>query len=147
MAYLMKYRRMGLMDAYLVTRARRLNGERMWWIVSNATVLIQPNLRFFHELFGWEAELARTEAEEREERRKEAESKGVRSPEALALLDNELPPRPILYSWPTFCRDVVSRAAVTRAASLLTDGCAALPEPPLPLQLDVHTRRQKKQSC
>ncbi|WOO78923.1 Dual specificity protein phosphatase PPS1 [Vanrija pseudolonga] len=94
MAYLMKYRRMGLMDAYLVTRARRLN------------VLIQPNLRFFHELFGWEAELARTEAEEREERRKEAESKGVRSPEALALLDNELPPRPILYSWPTFCRDV-----------------------------------------
>ncbi|KAL1410199.1 tyrosine/serine/threonine protein phosphatase pps1 [Vanrija albida] len=94
MAYLMKYRRMGLMDAYLVTRARRLN------------VLIQPNLRFFHELFGWEAELARTEAEEREARRKEAEAKGVRSPAALALLDNEIPPRPILYSWPTFCRDV-----------------------------------------
>lgn len=26
MAYLMKYRGMGLMDAYLMTRARRLNG-------------------------------------------------------------------------------------------------------------------------
>jgi dual specificity MAP kinase phosphatase len=96
MAYLMKYRHMGLMDAYLVTRARRLN------------VLIQPNLRFFHELFGWEVELARAEAEQRERRRREAQLQGVRDPTALALLDQETPVRRILYSWPTFCRDVVS---------------------------------------
>jgi dual specificity MAP kinase phosphatase len=94
MAYLMKYQHMGLMDAYLMTRARRLN------------VLIQPNLRFFHELFGWEVELARTEAVERERRRREAVEMGVRDPKALALLDGE--PRRILYSWPTFCRDLVS---------------------------------------
>ncbi|KLT41067.1 hypothetical protein CC85DRAFT_248296 [Cutaneotrichosporon oleaginosum] len=94
MAYLMKYRRMGLMDAYLMTRARRLN------------VLIQPNLRFFHELFGWEVELARAEAEERAARKREAIEAGVRDPSALALLDREPPPRKILYTWPTFCRDV-----------------------------------------
>lgn len=29
MAYMMQHRRMGLMDAYLLTRARRLNGEFM----------------------------------------------------------------------------------------------------------------------
>lgn len=98
MAYLMKYQRMGLMDAYLMTRARRLN------------VLIQPNLRFFHELFGWEVELARAEAEERAQRRKLAEAEGVRDPAALALFDKEPPPRKILYSWPTFCRDVVSQS-------------------------------------
>ncbi|GMK54531.1 hypothetical protein CspeluHIS016_0111170 [Cutaneotrichosporon spelunceum] len=94
MAYLMKYRGMGLMDAYLMTRARRLN------------VLIQPNLRFFHELFGWEVELARAEADTREERKREAVAAGVRDPSALALLDREPPPRKILYTWPTFCRDV-----------------------------------------
>ncbi|BEI80203.1 hypothetical protein CcaverHIS002_0107320 [Cutaneotrichosporon cavernicola] len=94
MAYLMKYRGMGLMDAYLMTRARRLN------------VLIQPNLRFFHELFGWEVELSRSEAECREERKREAVAAGVRDPSALALLDREPPPRKILYTWPTFCRDV-----------------------------------------
>jgi len=70
-AYMMQQQRMGLMDAYLLTRARRLN------------VLIQPNLRFFHELFGWEVELARREAEE---------NNGMR--------------RRILYSWPSFCRDL-----------------------------------------
>lgn len=95
MAYLMKYRYMGLMDAYLMTRARRLN------------VLIQPNLRFFHELFGWEVELARAEALERARKRREATLQGVRDQSALALLDDP-PQRRILYSWPTFCRDVVS---------------------------------------
>lgn len=96
MAYLMKYQHIGLMDAYLMTRARRLN------------VLIQPNLRFFHELFGWEVELARDEAEERAARRREAEAAGVRDPQALKLVEEEIPRRRILYSWPTFCRDVVS---------------------------------------
>lgn len=71
-------------------------------------MLIQPNLRFFHELFGWEVELARMEAEEREARKREAIAAGVRDPAALALLDREPPPRKILYTWPTFCRDVVS---------------------------------------
>ncbi|EIW69112.1 hypothetical protein TREMEDRAFT_44314 [Tremella mesenterica DSM 1558] len=66
MAYIMQHQKIGLMDAYLLTRARRLN------------VLIQPNLRFFHELFGWEVELARREGDERR----------------------------ILYSWPSFCRDL-----------------------------------------
>jgi dual specificity MAP kinase phosphatase len=46
-------------------------------------VLIQPNLRFFHELFGWEVELAKREAWEGR-------------------------PRRIVYSWPSFCRDLVS---------------------------------------
>ncbi|KAL7419781.1 tyrosine/serine/threonine protein phosphatase pps1 [Cryptotrichosporon argae] len=90
-AYLMQYQRMGLMDAYLLTRARRLN------------VLIQPNLRFFHELFGWEVELARRDDEELAERRRQAEHAGVRSSTALDLLDDRRRP---LYTWPAFCRDV-----------------------------------------
>lgn len=69
-------------------------------------VLIQPNLRFFHELFGWEVELARTEAEAAEAKRREARAQGVLDPSALALLSD--PPRRILYTWPTFCRDLVS---------------------------------------
>ena len=79
MAYLMQYENMGLMDAYLLTRARRLN------------VLIQPNLRFFHELFGWEVELARKE---------EGKAGGGTV--------SELGRRRIMYSWPAFCRDIVS---------------------------------------
>lgn len=74
----MQYHRMGLMDAYLLTRARRLN------------VLIQPNLRFFHELFGWEVELAKKEAEE------------------ARVSGGVVIPRRIVYSWPAFCRDIVS---------------------------------------
>jgi dual specificity MAP kinase phosphatase len=82
MAYLMQYQKMGLMDAYLLTRARRLN------------VLIQPNLRFFHELFGWEVELAKREEEELRSNGGAGDA-GVRS-------------RRIMYSWPAFCRDIVS---------------------------------------
>lgn len=85
-------------------------------------VLIQPNLRFFHELFGWEVELARTEAEERTKRKREAIASGVRDPAALALLDREPPPRRILYTWPTFCRDVVSEAPTRRLRSRCRSG-------------------------
>ena len=79
MAYMMQHLRLGLMDAYLLTRARRLN------------VLIQPNLRFFHELFGWEVELARREEEAIRRGEMEIEER-----------------RRIYYSWPSFCRDLVS---------------------------------------
>lgn len=88
----MQYEHMRLMDAYMVCRARRLN------------VLIQPNLRFFHELFGWEVELAKREAEAAKARREEAEKQGVRDPEALKLIEGEA--RKIIYSWPSFCRDL-----------------------------------------
>ncbi|OXG71453.1 hypothetical protein C349_07178 [Cryptococcus neoformans var. grubii Br795] len=91
-AYMMQYEHMRLMDAYMVCRARRLN------------VLIQPNLRFFHELFGWEVELAKREAEAAKARREEAEKQGVRDPEALKLIEGEA--RKIIYSWPSFCRDL-----------------------------------------
>jgi hypothetical protein len=93
---MMQHLKMGLMDAYLVTRARRLN------------VLIQPNLRFFHELFGWEVELAREEERIIEQRRKEAREAGVLDPEALALAGLEEGRRRIYYAWPSFCRDLVS---------------------------------------
>nr|ODN98597.1 hypothetical protein L204_02561 [Cryptococcus depauperatus CBS 7855] len=91
-AYMMQYERMGLMDAYMMCRARRLN------------VLIQPNLRFFHELFGWEVELARREAEAGITRRREVEAQGVRAPEALKMIEGEK--RRIVHSWPSFCRDL-----------------------------------------
>ncbi|KAK4688792.1 hypothetical protein P7C73_g1321, partial [Tremellales sp. Uapishka_1] len=91
-AYMMQFQKMGLMDAYLLTRARRLN------------VLIQPNLRFFHELFGWEVELARQEELDIQERKLRAANAGVRDPEALRLLDEER--RRMMYSWPSFCRDL-----------------------------------------
>lgn len=91
---MMQHLKMGLMDAYLVTRARRLN------------VLIQPNLRFFHELFGWEVELAREEERIIAQRRKEANDAGVLDPEALAGLEEGR--RRIYYAWPSFCRDLVS---------------------------------------
>ncbi|ODO06333.1 hypothetical protein L198_01565 [Cryptococcus wingfieldii CBS 7118] len=91
-AYMMQHEKLGLMDAYMTCRARRLN------------VLIQPNLRFFHELFGWEVELAKREAEAGKKRRYEAEQKGVRDPHALKLIEDE--PRRIVHSWPSFCRDL-----------------------------------------
>lgn len=83
----MQYHKMGLMDAYLLTRARRLN------------VLIQPNLRFFHELFGWEIELARKEAEE---------MKAAHMASAGGSGMADMGQRRIMYSWPAFCRDIVS---------------------------------------
>ncbi|WVQ73811.1 hypothetical protein IAR50_003392 [Cryptococcus sp. DSM 104548] len=91
-AYMMQHEQLGLMDAYMTCRARRLN------------VLIQPNLRFFHELFGWEVELAKREAEAGRKQRYEAEKQGVRDPDALRMIEGE--PRRIVHSWPTFCRDL-----------------------------------------
>ncbi|WVR04032.1 hypothetical protein IAU60_001031 [Kwoniella sp. DSM 27419] len=93
-AYLMQFERMGLMDAYMMCRARRLN------------VLIQPNLRFFHELFGWEVELARQEEEILHHQAEEARRAGVRDPEASARTGGPEVRRRILYSWPAFCRDL-----------------------------------------
>ncbi|WVW79771.1 hypothetical protein I302_101741 [Kwoniella bestiolae CBS 10118] len=106
-AYMMQFERMGLMDAYMMCRARRLN------------VLIQPNLRFFHELFGWEVELARQEEELLQRKIQEVKSMGVRDPEAIRLIiDNgdsflynegakrEGGRRRVMYSWPSFCRDL-----------------------------------------
>jgi dual specificity MAP kinase phosphatase len=93
---------MGLMDAYLLTRARRLN------------VLIQPNLRFFHELFGWEVELARKEAEDARVAREAQAQARANAGEGgdMPMLDGQDPvipePRRITYSWPAFCRDLVS---------------------------------------
>lgn len=75
-------------------------------LMLSLSVLIQPNLRFFHELFGWEVELAKREAEAAKSRREEAEKQGVRDPEALKLIEGET--RKIVYSWPSFCRDLVS---------------------------------------
>ncbi|WWC69001.1 uncharacterized protein I206_102937 [Kwoniella pini CBS 10737] len=106
-AYMMQFERMGLMDAYMMCRARRLN------------VLIQPNLRFFHELFGWEVELARQEEEILSKKIEEAQNLGVRDEQALKLIiengdssvysDTSLKHngrRRIMYSWPSFCRDL-----------------------------------------
>ena len=79
-------------------------------LVTNADrlVLIQPNLRFFHELFGWEVELAREEEAIIEQRRKEMQATGMVDEEALKALEENK--RRICYSFPTFCRDLVSRA-------------------------------------
>ncbi|WVQ94444.1 hypothetical protein IAU59_001523 [Kwoniella sp. CBS 9459] len=98
-AYLMQFERMGLMEAYMMCRARRLN------------VLIQPNLRFFHELFGWEVELARQEEENARQQNSAAEQVGLGNPKALRLTidgseHKEVEPRRIAYSWPSFCRDL-----------------------------------------
>ena len=104
----MQYEGMGLMDAYLITRARRLNGEYSYhflvavWLGRDRkadafSVLIQPNLRFFHELFGWEVELARREM-----------NQASRQDEDDVAATNEKGQRRIVYSWPSFCRDLVS---------------------------------------
>ena len=69
-------------------------------------VLIQPNLRFFHELFGWEVELAREEEAIIKQRRQEMEATGMVDEEALKQLEEGK--RRIVYAWPTFCRDLVS---------------------------------------
>lgn len=124
----MQYHRMGLMDAYLLTRARRLN------------VLIQPNLRFFHELFGWEVELARKEAEDSRVAREAQAQIHPRAGGAegdMTMVDGQdvaVPePRRIMYSWPAFCRDLVSgggRGGYTRMELMV-----ALPQSALLVQL------------
>lgn len=69
-------------------------------------VLIQPNLRFFHELFGWEIELARREEAEIERQCAEARLAGME--DAIKVLQGQGRKRRIVYSWPAFCRDLVS---------------------------------------
>ena len=143
MAYMMQHLKMSIMDAYLFTRARRLNGKSTtisFLIPSSFTtpcfpaspllalpalistrrirgtvadigpVLIQPNLRFFHELFGWEVELARREEDERtnmvhHQQARKGEGGLV---EGLSGLEVGGKKREIMYSWPSFCRDLVS---------------------------------------
>ena len=68
-------------------------------------VLIQPNLRFFHELFGWEVELAREEESIIEQRRQEMQATGMVDEDALKMLEEGK--TWIDYSWPVFCRDLV----------------------------------------
>ncbi|KAF8339541.1 protein-tyrosine phosphatase-like protein [Cantharellus anzutake] len=49
-AYVMKYHRYSLVDAYLLVRSRRLS------------ILIQPNMRLLYNLVGWEIECAKEKA-------------------------------------------------------------------------------------
>ncbi|KAF8717927.1 Dual specificity phosphatase, catalytic domain, partial [Rhizoctonia solani] len=51
-AYVMKHLEVGLVDAYLMVRSRRLS------------VLIQPNMRLLYNLCGWEIQLAKERAKE-----------------------------------------------------------------------------------
>ena len=81
------------------------------------SVLIQPNLRFFHELFGWEVELARQEQQELESQRENIMINGI--PDASAMSIQEVGGRRIYYSWPSFCRDLVS-ACLCLALRMLT---------------------------
>lgn len=141
-AYLMQYHRMGLMDAYLLTRARRLN------------VLIQPNLRFFHELFGWEVELARKEADDARAAREAqaqalARAGGGHVAADMNMADGQdlgVPePRRIMYSWPAFCRDLV-RWLQPREPPAQGSGITlivALSEPPILVQLARRSMRPR----
>lgn len=91
----MKYENETLLDAYLMTRCRRLNGMSSRFhlafvcltLFSPLPVLIQPNLKFLHELLGWEVETKASETSE----------PSVRKAEILQR-----------YSWPSLCRDLVS---------------------------------------
>jgi dual specificity MAP kinase phosphatase len=72
-------------------------------------VLIQPNLRFFHELFGWEVELARREAEDRQRLADQMRQQGLTAGPGGDIVSPGGPTkREILYAWPSFCRDLVS---------------------------------------
>jgi dual specificity MAP kinase phosphatase len=91
----MKYENKTLLDAYLMTRCRRLNGMSSRSILrfvclivfSPLPVLIQPNLKFLHELLGWEVETKASETSDPYARKAE-------------ILQR--------YSWPSLCRDLVS---------------------------------------
>lgn len=73
------------------------------------TVLIQPNLRFFHELFGWEVELAKAEEKALAMKKEEYERNGKHDEAELQAIQRaEEAKRRIYYSWPAFCRDLVS---------------------------------------
>ncbi len=70
--------------------------------------MIQPNLRFFHELFGWEVELAKAEAKMIQMKKEELEKSEMKDESAVeALRKAEENKRKIYYAWPSFCRDLV----------------------------------------
>lgn len=58
-------------------------------------------------MFGWEVELVRREMALGSERRAAAEAQGVTDPAELDRLEKE-GVRRVMYSWPSFCRDLVS---------------------------------------
>jgi hypothetical protein len=85
----------------------------------SASVLIQPNLRFFHELFGWEVELAKAEETLLQSKRDELQRAGqTGGPEWEALQRAEEGKRQIYYTWPSFCRDLVSLSSLPLRSSL-----------------------------
>ena len=63
-------------------------------------VLIQPNLRFLHELLGWEIQVMK----ERKDRGKEHQASEWMS----------------RYTWPALCRDIVSHDLIGRKAGIKT---------------------------
>lgn len=81
----MRHQQKSLIDAYMLTRCRRLNGKELAAQIGESeltvfpSVLIQPNLLLLRELLAWDAKLAK----ERSDRHWTSR-----------------------YSWPAFCRDV-----------------------------------------
>jgi len=67
-AYVMKYLRISLVEAYLIVRSRRLS------------VLIQPNMRLMYNLCGWEVKLATERAAGDSERLRVELARGVNWP-------------------------------------------------------------------
>jgi dual specificity MAP kinase phosphatase len=82
--------------------------------LADRLVLIQPNLRFFHELFGWEVELARREEDDRQRLMAQMREQGLVGPDGVVESPGARKKREILYSWPSFCRDLVSRLTTPR---------------------------------
>jgi hypothetical protein len=97
--------------------------------------LIQPNLRFFHELFGWEVELAKAEEKIIQMKKDELERNGMKDEGELeALRKAEEGRRRIYYSWPSFCRDLVSTPSCPNRWGISADKIALL-EPKILVQL------------
>ena len=84
-------------------------------LINFPAVLIQPNLRFYHELFGWEVELAKQEAEEGTHAHCTYidDGYGPRMDESMSL-PVIVGRRRILYSWPAFCRELVSEILLSQ---------------------------------
>ncbi|KAL7414584.1 hypothetical protein BDY24DRAFT_414300 [Mrakia frigida] len=94
-AYLMKHCGLSLIDAYMLTRARRLN------------VLIQPNLKFLYELQGWEVEVSREKAEA-ERGLKPIDIEDPSSPPTKPTEDTPRAHGRKAVSWPFLCREIAS---------------------------------------
>jgi dual specificity MAP kinase phosphatase len=72
-AYVMKHLQVGLVDAYLMVRSRRLRLVLVLLSISASllnvgfcphSVLIQPNMRLLYNLCGWEIQLAKERAKD-----------------------------------------------------------------------------------